>query len=125
MRVRAQTRTGHNFTTRRENGMTTFDKREEGFEKKFAHDEELKFKAYARRNKLLGLWAAAELGKTGADADAYAKEVVLADFEEAGDGDVIRKVVNDLKSKGVSEDDVAAKLSELLALAVAQIQAGK
>jgi len=105
--------------------MTTFDKREEGFEKKFAHDEELKFKAYARRNKLLGLWAAGELGKTGADADAYAKEVVLADFEEAGDGDVIRKVVNDLKSKGVSEADVTAKLSELLAQAVAQIQAGK
>ena len=105
--------------------MTTFDKREEGFEKKFAHDEELKFKAYARRNKLLGLWAAAELGKTGADADAYAKEVVLADFEEAGDGDVIRKVVNDLKSKGITEDAVTAKLSELLAQAVAQIQAGK
>jgi len=105
--------------------MTTFDKREEGFEKKFAHDEELKFKAYARRNKLLGLWAAAELGKTGADADAYAKEVVLADFEEAGDNDVIRKVVNDLKSKGVTEADVTKKLSEFLAQAVAQIQAGK
>lgn len=105
--------------------MTTFDKREEGFEKKFAHDEELKFKAYARRNKLLGLWAAAELGKTGADAEAYAKEVVLADFEEAGDGDVIRKVVGDLKSKGVTEQDVAQKLNEFLALAVAQIQAGK
>ena len=105
--------------------MTTFDKREEGFEKKFAHDEELKFKAYARRNKLLGLWAAAELGKTGADADAYAKEVVLADFEEAGDNDVIRKVVGDLKSKGVTEADVTKKLSEFLAQAVAQIQAGK
>lgn len=105
--------------------MTTFDKREEGFEKKFAHDEELKFKAYARRNKLLGLWAAAELGKTGADADAYAREVVLADFEEAGDNDVVRKVVADLQSKGVTEDDVVKKLSELLALAVAQIQAGK
>jgi hypothetical protein len=105
--------------------MTTFDKREEGFEKKFAHDEELKFKAYARRNKLLGLWAAAELGMTGADADAYAKEVVLADFEEAGDNDVIRKVVTDLKSKGVTETDVQQKLSEFLAQAVAQIQAGK
>ena len=105
--------------------MTTFDKREEGFEKKFAHDEDLKFKAYARRNKLLGLWAAGELGKTGADADAYAKEVVLADFEEAGDGDVVRKVVSDLQSKGVTEAAVLAKLSELLALAVAQIQAGK
>ena len=105
--------------------MTTFDKREEGFEKKFAHDEELKFKAYARRNKLLGLWAAAELGKTGADAEAYAKEVVLADFEEAGDNDVVRKVAGDLKSKGVTEAQVTAKLSELLAQAVAQIQAGK
>lgn len=105
--------------------MTTFDKREEGFEKKFAHDEELKFKAYARRNKLLGLWAAGELGKTGADADAYAKEVVLADFEEAGDSDVVRKVVSDLKSKGVTEQDVAAKLNEFLQQAVAQITAGK
>jgi hypothetical protein len=105
--------------------MTSFDKREEGFEKKFAHDEELKFKAYARRNKLLGLWAAAELGKTGPDAEAYAKEVVLADFEEAGDGDVVRKVVNDLKSRGVSEAAVTAKLSEFLAQAVAQIQSGK
>jgi hypothetical protein len=105
--------------------MTTFDKREEGFEKKFAHDEELKFKAYARRNKLLGLWAAAELGKTGADADAYAKEVVLADFEEAGDNDVVRKVVTDLQSKGVTEADVVKKLSEFLVLAVAQIQGGK
>jgi hypothetical protein len=105
--------------------MTTFDKREEGFEKKFAHDEELKFKAYARRNKLLGLWAAEQLGKTGADAEAYAKEVVLADFEEAGDNDVIRKVVTDLKSRGVTETQVTAKLAELLAQAVAQIQAGK
>ena len=65
--------------------MTTFDKREDAFEKQFAHDEELKFKAEARRNKLLGLWAAEKLGKSGADADAYAKEVVAADFEEAGD----------------------------------------
>jgi hypothetical protein len=105
--------------------MTTFDKREEGFEKKFAHDEELKFKAYARRNKLLGLWAAGELGKTGADAEAYAKEVVLADFEESGDGDVVRKVVGDLKSKGVTEQDVTAKLAEFLQLAVAQITSGK
>ena len=105
--------------------MTTFDKREEGFEKKFAHDEELKFKAYARRNKLLGLWAAEQLGKSGADAEAYAKEVVLADFEEAGDSDVVRKVVGDLKSRGVTEAQVTAKLAELLAQAVAQIQAGK
>ncbi len=105
--------------------MTSFDKREEGFEKKFAHDEELKFKAYARRNKLLGLWAAGELGKTGADAEAYAKEVVLADLEEAGDTDVVRKVAGDLKSKGVTETDVASKLNEFLAEAVKQIQAGK
>jgi hypothetical protein len=104
--------------------MTTFDKREEGFEKKFAHDEELKFKATARRNKLLGLWAAAELGKTGADADAYSKEVVAADFEEAGDGDVLRKVVKDLGGKA-TEAEVRAKMEEFLAEAVKQIQAGK
>jgi hypothetical protein len=103
--------------------MTTFDKREEGFEKKFAHDEELKFKAYARRNKLLGLWAAEILGKTGPDAEAYAKDVVLADFEEAGDDDVARKVIGDLAPKGVSEVQVREKMNELLATAVAQIQA--
>jgi hypothetical protein len=70
--------------------MTTFDKREEGFEKKFAHDAELQFKATARRNRMLGMWAAAKLGITGADADAYAKAVVVADLEEAGDDDVFR-----------------------------------
>lgn len=105
--------------------MTTFDKREEGFEKKFAHDEELKFKAMARRNKLLGLWAAGELGKSGPEADAYAKEVVLADFEEAGDGDVVRKVVKDLSGKNVSEQTVRAKMEELLGEAVKQLQSGK
>ena len=104
--------------------MTTFDKREEGFEKKFAHDEELKFKATARRNKLLGLWAAAELGKTADEAAAYSKEVVAADFDEPGDDDVVRKVVADLASKGVTEDQVRAKMAELLAEAVKQIQAG-
>jgi hypothetical protein len=101
---------------------TTFDKREEGFEKQFAHDEELRFKAFARRNKLLGLWAAGVLDKSGADAEAYAKEVVLADFEEAGDNDVLRKVVKDLEPKGVSEQDVRAKMAELLAQAVDQIK---
>jgi hypothetical protein len=105
--------------------MTTFDKREEGFEKKFALDEELKFKATARRNKLLGLWAAGALGKSGADADAYAKEVVAADFEEAGDDDVMRKVAKDLAAKGVTEEEVRAKMTELLNEAVRQIQAGK
>ncbi|NWG24221.1 MAG: DUF1476 domain-containing protein [Pseudorhodoplanes sp.] len=102
--------------------MTTFDKREEGFEKKFAHDEELKFKAYARRNKLLGMWAADQLGKSGADAEAYAKEVVLADFEEAGDDDVVRKIVTDLSPKGITEQAVRAKMTELLAEAVKQVQ---
>jgi hypothetical protein len=107
--------------------MTTFDKREEGFEKKFAHDEELRFKAMARRNKLLGLWTAAKLGLSGPDADAYAKEVVAADFEEAGDDDVLRKVRGDLQAKGVTADDkeLRAKMIELLGEAVAQIQAGK
>lgn len=101
---------------------TTFDKREEGFEKQFAHDEELRFKAMARRNKLLGLWAAGVLGKSGADAEAYAKEVVLADFEEAGDNDVLRKVTTDLQAKGVTEQQIRAQMTELLAQAVEQIK---
>ena len=104
--------------------MTTFDKREEGFEKKFALDEEQRFKAEARRNRLLGLWAAEKLGKTGDDATLYAKEVVAADFEEAGDGDVLRKVAKDLAGQGVSEADVRRKMDELTAVAVAQIKAG-
>jgi hypothetical protein len=105
--------------------MSSFDKRQEGFEKKFALDEEQKFKAEARRNKLLGLWAAEKLGKTGDDAAAYAKEVVSADFEEAGDSDVLRKVTKDLEGKGVSEADVRKKMDELVAIAVAQIKAGQ
>jgi len=99
---------------------TSFDKREEGFEKKFAHDEELRFKAMARRNKLLGLWAAGLLGKTGADAEAYAKEVVMSDFEEPGDDDVLRKVMKDLEGKA-TEQQVRAQMSDLLARAVAEI----
>lgn len=105
--------------------MSNFDKREEGFEKKFALDEETKFKAEARRNKLLGLWAAEKLGKTGDEAAAYAKEVVAADFEEAGDADVLRKVTADLAGKGVTELDVRKKMDELVAVAVAQIKAGQ
>ena len=105
--------------------MSTFDKREEGFEKKFALDEEQKFKAEARRNKLLGLWAAEKLGKTGDDAAAYAKEVVASDFEEAGDGDVLRKVTTDLAGKGVSEAEIRKKMDELVATAVMQIKAGQ
>jgi hypothetical protein len=105
--------------------MTTFDKREEGFEKKFAHDEELKFKAIARRNKMLGLWAAGKLGLAGAEAEAYAKEVVLSDFEEAGDHDVFRKIRKDFDAKGVAQSDhqIRRTMDELLEQAVAQIRA--
>jgi hypothetical protein len=104
--------------------MTTFDERKDAFEKKFAHDAELTFKAESRRNRLLGLWAAEKLGKTGDDATAYAKEVVAADFEEAGDADVLRKVAADLAGKGVSEPQIREKMLELLDLAIAQIKAG-
>lgn len=105
--------------------MSTFQKREEGFEKKFAHDEELRFKAMARRNKMLGLWAAAKLGKSGAEADEYAKSVVLADFEEAGDDDVLRKVKADLDAAGagLSETQIRTAMDELLAKAIADIKA--
>jgi hypothetical protein len=82
-----------------------FDKREKGFENKWAHDEELRFKVFARRNKLLGLWAAGEMGITGADADAYAKECVKADFEQPGDDDVFQKVRADLDAKSVAVSD--------------------
>jgi hypothetical protein len=107
--------------------MSTFDKREEGFEKKFAHDEELRFKAYARRNKQLGLWAADKMGISGADADAYAKSVVLADFEEAGEDDVFRKVKADLDAKGVkvAETDIRTAMNDLLAKAIDDIKAGR
>jgi hypothetical protein len=106
--------------------MTTFDKREEGFEKKYALDEEQKFRAEARRNRLLGLWAAEKLGINGDAATAYAKEVVAADFEEAGDGDVLRKVFGDLSAKSVAitELQVRAKMDELMALAIVQVKAG-
>jgi len=105
--------------------MTTFDKREEGFEKKFAHDEELRFKATARRNKLLGQWAAEKMGLTGDAAAAYAKEVVASDFEEAGDHDVLRKVLADFKAKGVdqSEHQIRRTMEELMAEAITQIKA--
>ncbi|MDB5512820.1 MAG: hypothetical protein JWR08_2303 [Enterovirga sp.] len=107
--------------------MAQFDDRRDGFEKKFAHDEELRFKATARRNRLLGQWVAAKLGKSGAEADEYAKSVVMADFEEAGDGDVIRKVKADLEGAGqtAAEGEIKVKLDELLAQAVTDIQAGR
>ena len=106
--------------------MTTFDKREEGFEKKFALDEEQKFKAQARRNRLLGLWAAEQLGKSGDDAHAYAKEVIAAEFEDARDAAVVKKVVGDLSSKGitVSEQEIRVRMDELMLQAAAQVKAG-
>ena len=81
--------------------MATFDDREKSFEQKYKHDKELEFKVNARRNKLLGLWAAGELGLSGADAEAYAKAVVMSDFEKPGDDDVVDKVLADFKAKGI------------------------
>ena len=100
--------------------MTTFDDRENAFENKYAHDEDMKFRAEARCNKLLGLWAADLLGKTGEAAAEYAKEVIKADFEEAGHEDVVRKVAADLDGRA-SADDIRAKRAELLAVARDQI----
>jgi hypothetical protein len=105
--------------------MTTFVKREEGFEKKFAHDAELQFKANARRNKLLGLWAAEKLGISGAEADAYAKAVVMADFDEPGDGDVFKKIRTDFDAKAVAQTDqqIRRTMDELMARAIAEVKA--
>ncbi|MEL7131277.1 MAG: DUF1476 domain-containing protein [Pseudomonadota bacterium] len=100
--------------------MSTFDDRENAFENKFAHDAEMQFKADARRNKLLGLWAAELLGKTGEDAADYAREVVKSDFEEAGDEDVFRKVSGDLGNKA-DETTIRTKMVELMAEAKAQL----
>jgi hypothetical protein len=102
--------------------MTTFDKREEGFEKRFAHDEELKFKATARRNRMLGQWAAEKLGLSGADADAYAREVVLAALEGPG---VLAKLRKDFDAKGVAQSDhqINRHMDEFLAKAVEQLKA--
>jgi hypothetical protein len=106
--------------------MTTFDKREEAFEKRFALDEELRFKAAARRNKLLGLWVAERLDKTGAQADAYAKDVVAAAFDGTGESSLIRKVTNDLAATGVTlgEAELRVKMDELMLQAIAQVKAG-
>ena len=100
--------------------MSTFDDRENAFENKFAHDAQMQFKAEARRNKLLGLWAAELMGKSGDEASAYATEVVKSDFEEAGDEDVFRKVAGDLGDKA-SEADIRAKMTELMAVAKSQL----
>jgi hypothetical protein len=105
--------------------MSMFDDRKKGHESKFAHDQELEFKAQARRNKMLGLWAAGLLGKTGAAADAYAKDVIVSDFEQAGDDDVFRKVKADLEAAGANQSDeqIRRKMEELLAAARAQVTA--
>ena len=100
--------------------MSTFDDRENAFESKFAHDAEMVFKAEARRNKLVGLWAAELLGKSGDDASAYAVEVVKSDFEEAGHEDVVRKLTGDLGTKA-SDDQIRAKMAEMMILAKRQI----
>ncbi|MBQ0819222.1 DUF1476 domain-containing protein [Microvirga terrae] len=107
--------------------MTTFNDREEAFEKQFALDEENRFKATARRNKLLGFWVAERLGKSGAEAEAYARSIVLADFHEPGDADVIRKAHQDLSAAGQPLDETAlrAKLGQLMAQAVEEIKAGR
>ena len=106
---------------------TTFDKREEGFEKQFAHDEELKFKAIARRNKMLGLWVAERLGLSGTEAENYARSIVLAEFEQGGGSAVIAKVRKDLEAKGIvqSEHQISRTMTELMVKAVADIKAGR
>ena len=105
--------------------MTSFEEREKGFERKFAHDEELKFKATARRNRLIGLWAAELMGITGDAAQAYAREVVKADLAEPGDEDVFRKIRADFDAKGVSQSDhqIRRKIDELMGEAIGQIEA--
>jgi hypothetical protein len=107
--------------------MSTFDKREEGFERKFAHDEEVRFKARARRNKLLGLWAAERLGLSGDSAEAYAKEIVAADFEEPGDDDVVARLRRDFDAKAVAQSDhqIRRTMEELMAKAVEDVKAGR
>ena len=107
--------------------MTTFDERADAFEKKFAHDQDLQFKATARRNKMLGQWAAAKLGKTGPDAEAYAKSVLMADFEEAGDDDVLRKVRGDLQAAGlaVTDAEIRTQMEALLIDAKKSLMEGR
>jgi hypothetical protein len=107
--------------------MPSFDDRRDAFEKQFAHDADLRFKATARRNKLFGLWVAERLGKTGPDAEAYAKSVVLADFEEAGDADVIRKVRTDFEAAGkaLGDAEIAQILTDLMEQAIEQVKAGR
>jgi hypothetical protein len=104
--------------------MTTFDKREDAFEKKFAHDAELRFKAEARRNRLLGTWAADLLGRRGAEADAYARSVIEADFEQAGDEDVFRKLRRDFDAAkvAISDHQIRRTMDEMMQKAIAQLR---
>jgi hypothetical protein len=122
----ARRRVGTMSTRRRGETMTTFDKREEGFERKFAHDEETRFKAHARRNRLIGLWAARKLGLDGAAADAYAAEVVTADLDRPDSDAVVRKLRMDFEAKGVEQSDhqINRIMEELMAKALADIKAG-
>jgi hypothetical protein len=101
--------------------MTQFDDREKAFERKFEKDQELQFKVNARKNRLLGMWAAAQLGKSGADADAYAKEVVMADFEKPGDEDVIAKIAKDLAAKGIDATAIRKQSNIILVEAKKQL----
>ena len=105
--------------------MASFEDREKGFERKFAHDEELRFRATARRNKLLGLWAAGEMGIAGDAAQAYAREVIKADLEQPGEEDLFRKIRKDFDAKGVQQSDhqIRRKMSDLMSEALAQIEA--
>jgi hypothetical protein len=107
--------------------MTTFDKREEGFEQQFAHDEELKFKATARCNKMLGLWAADKLGLKGAEAESYALSMVMSDVEAAGALDVVGKIRKDFDAKGVVQSDhqITRTMNEFMAKSIADIKAGR
>jgi hypothetical protein len=107
--------------------MSTFDKREEGFERKFAHEEEVRFKARARRNKLLGLWSAQKLGLDGDAAEAYAKEIVITDFEGPGDDDMFVRIRRDFDAKGVAQSDhqIRRTMDELMAKAVEDVKAGR
>jgi hypothetical protein len=107
--------------------MTTFDEREHAYEAKFARDEELRFKAKARRDKALGTWAAAQLGLSGSAAEDYAKEVLRSDFNHTSDASLIEKVLSDFRAKGLALDEPALKkrLVELMAQAVADIEAGR
>lgn len=107
--------------------MTTFDEREKAFERKFAHDEELRFKSTVRRNKLLGIWAAEKLGMSGAEAEGYVKDVIRADFEQPGDDDIIRKLRKDFDAKGVAQtdDQIRAVMLEMMATAIRQLEDAK